>query len=95
MKSAARFGGKAVGVAAFGLQVVAAGKDSLESGLSNTAAHAGLDQGAGGGRHVVIAPRRGGSPAPAPIGAPSEAAPDPQPGPQSEPVSSASVNDEG
>ena len=69
-KSAARFGGRALGVAAFGLQVVAAGKDSLESGLSKMAAHAGLDQGAGGGRHVVIAPRRGGGPAPAPIGRP-------------------------
>ncbi|WP_327267152.1 hypothetical protein OG444_40185 (plasmid) [Streptomyces sp. NBC_01232] len=89
VKSAARFGGKAMGVAAFGLQVVAAGKDSLESGLSNTAAHAGLDQGAGGGRHVVIAPRRGGGPAPAPIGAPSEVPPDPQP------VPAPSANDEG
>ncbi|MFE3991542.1 hypothetical protein ACFXPW_07565 [Streptomyces goshikiensis] len=85
-KSAARFGGKALGMAAFGLQVVAAGKDTLESGLSNTAAHAGLDQGAAGGRHVVIAPRRGAgsepAPAeaptaqsPAPIGAPTEAPP--------------------
>ncbi|MEU6759419.1 hypothetical protein [Streptomyces sp. NPDC046685] len=79
VKSAARFGGKALGVAAFGLQVVAVGKDTLESGLSSTAAHAGLDQGAGGGRHVVIAPRRGGGPAPAPVGAPH--------GPQPEPAS--------
>lgn len=70
-RSAARFGGKALGVAAFGLQVVAAGKDSLESGLGNTAAHAGLGQGGGGGRHVVIAPRRPQGPAPAPVGAPA------------------------
>ncbi|MGW6979597.1 hypothetical protein ACWGE1_09135 [Streptomyces sp. NPDC054932] len=83
VKAAARFGGKALGMAAFGLQVVAAGKDSLESGLSNTAAHAGLDQGSGGGRHVVIAPRRGGGPAPAPVGAPAEVPPDPQPEPAS------------
>lgn len=69
--AAARFGGKALGVAAFGLQVMAAGKDSLESGLSNTAAHAGLDQGGGGGgRHVVIAPRRAPGPLPAPEPAP-------------------------
>ncbi|MFJ7271970.1 hypothetical protein ACIQV3_35940 [Streptomyces sp. NPDC099050] len=70
-KSAARFGGKALGVAAFGLQVVAAGKDSLESGLGSTAAHAGLGQGGGGGRHVVIAPRRSEQPAPAQVGAPA------------------------
>lgn len=73
-KSAARFGGKALGVAAFGLQVVAAGKDSLESGLGSTAAHAGLGQGAGGGRHVVIAPRRSEGPAPALVGAPASGA---------------------
>ncbi|MFI8105407.1 hypothetical protein [Streptomyces sp. NPDC086023] len=54
-------GGGLVGafsVATFGLQLAAAGKDSLESGASSTAAHAGLDHGAAGGRHVVIAPRR-------------------------------------
>ncbi|MFB7467062.1 hypothetical protein ACFCZ1_26805 [Streptomyces sp. NPDC056224] len=73
-KSAARFGGRAIGMAAFGLQVVAAGKDSLESGLGSTAAHAGLEQGGGGGRHVVIPPRRQPSsrPAPVPAGAPAE-----------------------
>ncbi|MET8298171.1 hypothetical protein ABZW02_29590 [Streptomyces sp. NPDC005180] len=78
-----RFGGKALGVAALGLQVMAVGKDSLESGLGNTAAHAGLDHGAGGGRHAVIAPRRsqGPEPAPAPIGAPTEMPPEPQPKP--------------
>ncbi|MFD4133613.1 hypothetical protein [Streptomyces goshikiensis] len=103
-KSAARFGGKALGMAAFGLQVVAAGKDTLESGLSNTAAHAGLDQGAAGGRHVVIAPRRGAgsepAPAeaptaqsPAPIGAPTEAPP--AQAPQPDPASSSSSSSEG
>lgn len=93
-KSAARFGGKALGVAAFGLQVVAAGKDSLESGLGSTAAHAGLGQGGGGGRHVVIAPRRSQGPAPAPVGAPASGGtsaetstgpePEPAPAPRSE-----------
>ncbi|MFC9295762.1 hypothetical protein ACFTWH_10870 [Streptomyces sp. NPDC057011] len=79
-KSAGRFGGRALGVAAFGLQVAAVGKDSLESGLGSTAAHAGLDQGGGGGRHVVIPPRRQQSSAPAPVGAPTEAPTlDPQP----------------
>ncbi|MFE3557854.1 hypothetical protein ACFXKW_23740 [Streptomyces sp. NPDC059193] len=89
-KSAAgRFGGRALGMAAFGLQVVAAGKDSLESGLGSTAAHAGLDQGGGGGgRHVVIAPRRGGEgPTAMPRGAPAEAVPN---GPQPTPASSSS-----
>ncbi|MFF4010619.1 hypothetical protein [Streptomyces sp. NPDC001717] len=70
-QSAARFGGKALGMAAFGLQVVAVGKDTLESGLSSTAAHAGLDQGVAGGRHVLIPPRRQPS-APVPVGAPAE-----------------------
>ncbi|WP_438319387.1 hypothetical protein ACSHWO_35155 (plasmid) [Streptomyces sp. HUAS TT3] len=76
-KSAARFGGKAFNVASLGLQVLAAGKDTLESGLANTAAHAGLDQGAAGGRHVVIPPRR--QPTPAPVGAPPPPDPDPKP----------------
>ncbi|MEU3907701.1 hypothetical protein AB0F20_28415 [Streptomyces goshikiensis] len=96
-KSAGRFGGRALGMAAFGLQVVAAGKDSLESGLSNTAAHAGLDQGAAGGRHVVIAPRRGGGSEPAPAAAPTAQSPAPTgapagvpPDPQPEPASSSS-----
>ncbi|MEU7554067.1 hypothetical protein AB0B01_17300 [Streptomyces sp. NPDC044571] len=86
-KSAARFGGKALSMAAFGLQVAAVGKDSLESGLGNTAANAGLDHGAGGGRHVVIPPRRQPSPAPAPVGAPTEAptsGPQPTPAPRKE-----------
>ncbi len=85
-KSAAgRFGGRALGMAAFGLQVVAAGKDSLESGLGSTAANAGLDQsGGGGGRHVVIAPRRGGAgPTAMPRGASTEAPPSPHPAPAS------------
>ncbi|MEU9417390.1 hypothetical protein [Streptomyces sp. NPDC048272] len=89
LKGAARFGGKALGVAAFGLQVVAAGKDSLESGMASTAAHAGLGQGGGGGRHVVIPPRRGGGPAPAPVpvGGPAEVPIDPRPERQTAPTS--------
>ncbi|MFK0258497.1 hypothetical protein [Streptomyces sp. NPDC090445] len=75
--SAPRFGGRAVGVATFGLQALAAGKDTLESGLANTASHAGLDQGAAGGRHVVIPPRR--QPTPAPIGTPLSPPPPPPP----------------
>ncbi|MFD9306829.1 hypothetical protein ACFWCB_29885 [Streptomyces sp. NPDC060048] len=78
-KPAARFGGKALGAAAFGLQVLAAGKDSMESWPSSTAAHAGLDQGGGGGRHVVIAPRRVEGPVPAPVGAGAETPTDPAP----------------
>ncbi|WP_245240157.1 hypothetical protein [Streptomyces erythrochromogenes] len=82
-KSAGRFGGRALGMAAFGLQVVAAGKDSLESGLGSTAAHAGLEPGGGGGRHVVIPPRRQPSAAPTPVGAPTEM---PDPGPRPTPA---------
>ncbi|MFD7626750.1 hypothetical protein ACFV7Q_12070, partial [Streptomyces sp. NPDC059851] len=67
-QSAARFGGKALTVTTLGLQALATGKDTLESGLANTAAHAGLDQGVAGGRHVVVPPRR--QPTPAPIGTP-------------------------
>ncbi|NXY98921.1 hypothetical protein HYE82_31985, partial [Streptomyces sp. BR123] len=62
-RSAPRFGGRAVSVATLGLQALAAGKDTLESGLANTAAHAGLDQGSAGGRHVVVPPRRQPTPA--------------------------------
>lgn len=58
-KGAARFGGKVASTVGLGLQVMAAGKDTLESGMANTAAHAGLDHGGGGGRHVVIPPRGG------------------------------------
>ncbi|MER6314451.1 hypothetical protein ABT237_11860 [Streptomyces sp. NPDC001581] len=82
-KSAGRFGGRALGMAAFGLQVVAAGKDSLESGLGSTAAHAGLEPGGGGGRHVVIPPRRQPSATPTPVGAPTQA-PDSGPAPRKE-----------
>ncbi|MGW1765033.1 hypothetical protein ACWCQL_13280 [Streptomyces sp. NPDC002073] len=67
----ARFGG-ASAVAGLGLQLAAVGKDALESGMASTAAHAGLDHGAGGGRHVVIAPRR---PADRELAATPEAAP--------------------
>ncbi|MFJ9343767.1 hypothetical protein ACIRP0_31470 [Streptomyces sp. NPDC101733] len=78
---AGRFGGRALGMAAFGLQVAAVGKDSLESGLGSTAANAGLEQGGGGGRHVVIPPRRAGQTA-TPIGAPTEAPPTQQSAPE-------------
>ncbi|MFF3244282.1 hypothetical protein ACFYWY_11225 [Streptomyces sp. NPDC002870] len=54
------FGSKVAGSIALPLQVLAAGKDVLESGMANTAAHAGLDHGSPGGRHAVIAPRRSG-----------------------------------
>ncbi|MEU2389586.1 hypothetical protein [Streptomyces sp. NPDC007369] len=78
--STPRFGGRAAGVATLGLQVMAVGKDTLESGLANTAAHAGLDQGgAAGGRHLVVPPRR--QPAPAPIGAPPPPPTQPPPPP--------------
>lgn len=54
------FGSQVARSIALPLQVLAAGKDVLESGMANTAAHAGLDHGAPGGRHAVIAPRRSG-----------------------------------
>ncbi|MBM9506747.1 hypothetical protein ITX44_19740 [Streptomyces sp. KK5PA1] len=44
-----------------GLQAAAIGKDTAESGLSNAAAHGGLDSPNAGGRHVVIPPRGGGA----------------------------------
>lgn len=50
-----------------GLQVMAAGKDVLETGMANTAAHAGLDTASPGGRHVVIARRRAERPGPPPV----------------------------
>ncbi|MFJ8864102.1 hypothetical protein ACIRD8_37635 [Streptomyces sp. NPDC102451] len=65
------FGSKVFGTVALPLQLLAAGKDTLESGMSSTAGHAGLDHGAAGGRHVVIAQRH----APAGPGHPSEAPP--------------------
>ncbi|WP_406475693.1 hypothetical protein [Streptomyces sp. NBC_01615] len=52
-----RLGTRVSGPLGLGLQVMAAGKDTLESGMGNTAAHAGLDSASPGGRHVVIAPR--------------------------------------
>lgn len=52
------FGSKVFGTVALPLQLLAAGKDTLESGMSSTAGHAGLDHGAAGGRHVVISQRR-------------------------------------
>ncbi|MET9956011.1 hypothetical protein ABZ135_31325 [Streptomyces sp. NPDC006339] len=78
-KAGARsFGTKVLGTVALPLQVAAAGKDALESGMANTAANAGLDHGSPGGRHVVIA-RRSGFPEPhsAQPGHPP-AAPEPQ-----------------
>ncbi|MEV5950345.1 hypothetical protein [Streptomyces sp. NPDC051993] len=54
-----RFGSRLAGPLSLGLQAAALGKDTLESGMNNTAAHAGLDAGGGGGRHVVIPPRGG------------------------------------
>ncbi|MFD9777795.1 hypothetical protein ACFWZS_08150 [[Kitasatospora] papulosa] len=51
------FGSKVFGTVALPLQFLAAGKDTLESGMASTAGHAGLDHGAAGGRHVVIAQR--------------------------------------
>ncbi len=52
------FGSRVMGTVGLPLQVLAAGKDTLESGMASTAGHAGLDHGAAGGRHVVIAQRR-------------------------------------
>ncbi|MFJ8754581.1 hypothetical protein ACIREO_35495 [Streptomyces sp. NPDC102441] len=66
------FGSKVFGTVALPLQLLAAGKDTLESGMSSTAGHAGLDHGAAGGRHVVIAQRR----ASADAGYPPEARPE-------------------
>ncbi|MFE9406801.1 hypothetical protein ACFYNY_34400 [Streptomyces sp. NPDC006530] len=69
--SKGRFGGIA-GPIGLGLQAMAVGKDILESGMNNTAGHAGLDAGGGGGRHVVIPPRGShAEAAPAPTSAPS------------------------
>lgn len=52
-----RLGTRAAGPLGLGLQAVAAGKDAIESGMANTAAHAGLDSASPGGRHVIIPPR--------------------------------------
>lgn len=52
------FGSKVGGTVGMGMQLAALGKDMLESTAQNTAAHAGLDHAAQGGRHVVV-PRRG------------------------------------
>ncbi|MBQ0967497.1 hypothetical protein KBY91_32130 [Streptomyces sp. RK23] len=52
-----RLGTRVAGPLGLGLQVLAAGKDTLESGMANTAAHAGLDSASPGGRHVVVPPR--------------------------------------
>ncbi|CAL9660058.1 hypothetical protein SUDANB43_06943 [Streptomyces sp. enrichment culture] len=52
-----RLGTRVAGPLGLRLQVLAAGKDTLESGMANTAAHAGLDSASPGGRHVVVPPR--------------------------------------
>jgi hypothetical protein len=52
-----RLGTRVAGPLGLGLQVMAMGKDMLESGMANTAAHAGLDTASPGGRHVIIPPR--------------------------------------
>ncbi|MFD9631956.1 hypothetical protein [Streptomyces violascens] len=75
-----RFGSRLAGPISLGLQAAALGKDTLESGMNNTAAHAGLDAGGGGGRHVVIPPR-GGMSAETPPPAPASAAPRPDSAP--------------
>ncbi|MFI1568478.1 hypothetical protein ACH4ZX_36585 [Streptomyces sp. NPDC020490] len=61
-----RLSTRVAGPLGLGLQVMAAGKGVLESGMANTAAHAGLDTASPGGGHVVIAPRRPDRAAPAP-----------------------------
>ncbi|MFF1399358.1 hypothetical protein ACFVZD_36865 [Streptomyces sp. NPDC058287] len=72
-----RLGPRVAGPLGLGLQVAAVGKDTLESGLGNTAAHAGLDHAAHGGRHVVIPPR-GPNTADLPPAATQERIPPPQ-----------------
>ncbi|MET8945463.1 hypothetical protein ABZX30_18225 [Streptomyces sp. NPDC004542] len=61
-----RLSTRVAGPLGLGLQVMAAGKGVLESGMANTAAHAGLDTASPGGGHVVIAPRRPDRAAPPP-----------------------------
>lgn len=81
-RSAASRGGLATRIAGplgLGLQVVAAGKDVLESGAANTAAHAGLGNGSPGGRHIVIRPRASGTPGQLPLEHPGGPGPVPPP----------------
>jgi hypothetical protein len=68
-KGAARggLGTRIAGPLGLGLQVVAAGKDVLESSAANTAAHAGLGAPSPGGRHVVVPPRQPGMPGQPPL----------------------------
>ncbi|MFI8944152.1 hypothetical protein [Streptomyces syringium] len=79
------FGSKVGGAVGLGLQVAAVGKDMLETTGTNTAAHAGLDHGVQGGRHVVMVPRSG-KPLPA-DSEPEEEGPGPEesPTPESDP----------
>ncbi|MEV8396699.1 hypothetical protein [Streptomyces niveus] len=88
-KAAARFGKKVGANIALGLQLAAVGKDALESGMASTAAHAGLDSGGGGGRHVVIA-RAGGTGGTAGPGPAEETAPADAPSPAGSPSPSSS-----
>ncbi|WP_158997494.1 hypothetical protein [Streptomyces aureus] len=61
-----RLSTRVAGPLGLGLQVMAVGKGVVESGMANTAAHAGLDTASPGGGHVIIAPRRPDRAAPAP-----------------------------
>ncbi|WP_371801578.1 hypothetical protein OHA38_43460 (plasmid) [Streptomyces sp. NBC_01732] len=66
------FMSKVGGTVGVGLQAAAVGKDVLEGGFANTAASAGLDHGAQGGRHTIVPPRSGGNAAsPSPEAKPS------------------------
>ncbi|MGP3750095.1 hypothetical protein [Streptomyces sp. IBSNAI001] len=56
-----QIGGAVAGPVGLGLQLAAAGKDTLESTAQNTAANAGLGPAASGGRHAVIPPRSSGT----------------------------------
>ncbi|MGW5124525.1 hypothetical protein ACWEQ7_10805 [Streptomyces sp. NPDC004069] len=83
-----RLGTRVAGPLGLGLQVMAMGKDTMESGMANTAAHAGLDTASPGGRHVVIPPR-GPDTANLPPAAQERA---PQPRPDTAPVITGPAN---
>ncbi|WP_190130172.1 hypothetical protein [Streptomyces mashuensis] len=57
MRGSGSFGSQLKGSVGMGFQVAAAGKNMLETAGANTAAHAGLDQGAQGASQVIV-PRR-------------------------------------
>ncbi|GGV45346.1 hypothetical protein GCM10010293_53320 [Streptomyces griseoflavus] len=77
-----RLGTRVAGPLGLGLQALSVGKDTLESGMANTAAHAGLDSASPGGRHVVVPPR-GPDTASLPLAVQEHA---PQPRPDTTPV---------